>query len=99
MSKVFSEQYGCSASLSDNEMMLGSLEHAGFEIVNTPRESDLNLLVTCTVKVPTKQRMIHTLKDRSKLKKPLIVAGCLTKTEKKIIEKVNPKASLISPDG
>jgi threonylcarbamoyladenosine tRNA methylthiotransferase CDKAL1 len=99
MAKVFSEQYGCSASLSDNEMMLGLLKQAGFKIVDDSKASDLNLIVTCTVKVPTKQRMIYRIKELSKLKKPLIVAGCLAKTYRKEIEKINPKASLISPDG
>lgn len=98
MAKVFSEQYGCSASLSDSEMMLGLLKRSGFEIVDSPKDSDLNLIVTCTVKVPTKQRMIYRIKELSKLKKPLIVAGCLSKTYRKEIEKINPHASLISPD-
>ena len=63
MAKVFSEQYGCSASLSDNEIMLGLLEKAGFKITDDVNGSDLNLIVTCTVKLPTKQRMIHRIKD------------------------------------
>ena len=98
MTKVFSEQYGCSASLSDNEIMLGLLKQAGFEITDSSKDSDLNLIITCTVKIPTKQRMIHRIKELTDLKKPLIVAGCLTKTDRKIIEKINPRASLISPD-
>jgi threonylcarbamoyladenosine tRNA methylthiotransferase CDKAL1 len=98
MAKVFSEQYGCSASLSDNEMMLGLLEESGFKIVNTAKDSDLNLIVTCTVKTPTINRMIYRIKELSKLNKPLIVAGCLAKTNRKVIEKINPHASLISPD-
>ena len=98
MTKIFSEQYGCSASLSDNEIMLGLLKESGFEIVNTPEDSDLNIIVTCSVKVPTTQRMIYRIKELTNLKKPLIVAGCMTKTERQVIEKINPRASLISPD-
>jgi len=98
MKKVFSEQYGCSSSLSDYEIMLGLLKKNGFKIVNNPKDSDLNIIVTCSVKVPTTQRMIYRIKELTDLKKHLIVAGCMTKTERQVIEKINPRASLISPD-
>ena len=98
MKKIFSEQYGCSASLSDNEMMLGLLKESGFEIGNNPKDSDLNIIVTCSVKVPTTQRMKYRITELTNLKKPLIVAGCMTKTERQTIEKINPRASLVSPD-
>jgi len=75
MKKIFSEQYGCSASLSDNEMMLGLLKESGFEIGNNPKDSDLNIIVTCSVKVPTTQRMKYRITELTNLKKPLIVAG------------------------
>ncbi len=98
MIKVFSECYGCSASLSDNEIMLGLLKQAGFRVVNTAEDSDINLIVTCSVKAPTEQRMIYRIKELTRLNKPLIVAGCMPKVEKEIIEKINPHASLLGPD-
>ncbi len=98
MVKIYSEQYGCSSSLSDTQIMLGLLKKSGFEIVNDVKKSDLNLITTCSVKTPTEQRMVHRIKELTKLNKPLIVAGCLPKIKKEIIEKINPRASLIGPD-
>lgn len=98
MTKVFSEQYGCSAALSDKEIMLGLLKQAGFEIAKSVKDSDLNLIVTCIVKSQTEQRMIHRIKELTKSGKPLIVAGCMTKVKKEAIEKLNPYASLVGPD-
>ncbi len=98
MVKVFSECYGCSASSSDNEMMLGLLKQAGFKVVNTVEDSDINLIVTCSVKAPTEQRMVYRIKELTKLDKPMIVAGCMPKVEKEIIERINPHASLLGPD-
>lgn len=98
MIKVFSECYGCSASLSDNEIMLGLLKQAGFRVVNTVEDSDINLIVTCSVKAPTEQRMIYRIKELTKINKPLIVAGCMPKVEKEVIERINPHASLLGPD-
>ncbi len=98
MVKLYGEVYGCSASLSDYEIIVGLLKKAGFEIVEDAKNSDLNFIITCSVKTPTQNRMIYRIKELTKLNKPLIVAGCIPKVEKRIIEKINPKASLIGPD-
>ncbi len=60
-------------------------------------ESDLNIIVTCSVKDSTEHKMLHRIKKLTVDNKPLIVAGCLTKTERKKIEKINPNVSLLGP--
>ncbi|GBC75023.1 tRNA-2-methylthio-N(6)-dimethylallyladenosine synthase [archaeon HR06] len=94
--KVYLEAYGCSASFSDAEMIMGSLEKAGYKLVKDMKEADLNLIVTCSVKSPTANRMYHRIKELSL--KPLVVAGCLPKAERDRVERINPKASLLGPD-
>ncbi len=96
--KVYMETYGCSANQADTEMILGLLNKSGFEIVESPKDSDINIINTCIVKTPTENRMIYRIKKLYSTGKPLIVAGCMTKTEKKVIEKIAPKSSLIGPD-
>ncbi|MEM7825437.1 MAG: tRNA (N(6)-L-threonylcarbamoyladenosine(37)-C(2))-methylthiotransferase [Candidatus Aenigmatarchaeota archaeon] len=96
--KVYILAFGCSASFSDSEMMSGLLKENGFEIADKEEESDLNILVTCNVKLPTEKRMINEIKKFSSLNKPLIVAGCMPSTQKELIEKINPKASLFGPN-
>lgn len=98
MKKVFVETHGCSANTADSEIMAGLLKETDFEIVNSPEESDVNILNTCIVKNPTEQRMIYRIKELTKLNKPLVVAGCMPKTEKNIIEKINPRINMIGPD-
>jgi MiaB-like tRNA modifying enzyme len=98
MKKVFIESYGCSANLSDSQVIAGLLKEKKFEIVNSPKKSNLNIINTCIVKSPTEQRMIFRIKELTKLKKPLIVAGCMPKTSQRTIEKINPEASMIGPD-
>ncbi|MHA1874357.1 MAG: tRNA (N(6)-L-threonylcarbamoyladenosine(37)-C(2))-methylthiotransferase [Candidatus Heimdallarchaeaceae archaeon] len=96
--RIYREVYGCSANVADYEIASGLLERNGFKLVNNENQSDLNILFTCVVKTPTSNRMIHRIKELTKLNKPLIVAGCMPKTEKEVIEKINPKASLLGPD-
>jgi len=96
--KIYMETYGCSANQADGEMMLGLLKEGGFGTVDSPVDSDVNIINTCIVKTPTHNRMIYRIKKLTELKKPLIVAGCMPKVERKVIEKINTKASLIGPD-
>jgi len=96
--KVYMESYGCSANQADGEIMLGLLKKDGFNVVNSPKKSDVNIINTCIVKSPTENKMRYRIKQLSKSKKPLIVGGCMPKTERDIIEKISPNASLIGPD-
>jgi len=96
--KVYLETYGCSANQSDSEIMLGLLKERGYQIVNSPTKSDVNILNTCIVKSPTGNRMKYRIKTLKKIGKPLIVAGCMSKAEKEVVEKLSPKSSLVGPN-
>jgi len=95
MTKIHLEVYGCSANVSDSEIATGLLRKAGFKIVKNLEEADLNIIFTCIVKTPTANRMIYRIKKLTETGKPLIVAGCMPETEREVIEKINPKASLV----
>jgi len=96
MGKIFVEAYGCSASFADSEMILGLILNGGHTIVENPSESDLNVVVTCSVKDATANKMIHRIKSLKT--KPLVVAGCLPKAEKETVERFTEKASLLGPN-
>ncbi len=98
MTKLYASVYGCPSNISDCEISLGLLQEAGFEIVDSSETSDINILFTCIVKAPTEQRMITEIQKLTDLRKPLIVAGCMTKTSQRTIEKINPNAVLVGPD-
>ncbi len=96
--KVYIESYGCSANQADGEMISGLLKKNGFDIINSPESSDINIINTCVVKSPTENRMIYRIKKLASLKTPLVITGCMPKTGKKTIEKIAPNASLLGPD-
>jgi threonylcarbamoyladenosine tRNA methylthiotransferase CDKAL1 len=95
---VWIEAYGCSANIADSEIIAGTLNNHGYNIVNCIDDSDLNIMVTCSVKDSTEHKMLHRIKQLTVDNKPLLVAGCLTKTERKKIEKINPNVSLLGPN-
>jgi threonylcarbamoyladenosine tRNA methylthiotransferase CDKAL1 len=96
MAKIWVEAYGCSASFSDSEMISGLIVNGGHVLAENEKDSDLSVIVTCSVKDVTAHKMIYRIK---KLKsRPLVVAGCLPKAEQLTVEKFNPKASLLGPN-
>jgi len=96
MAKIFVEAYGCSASFADSEMISGLILNDGHTLVDNPLESDLNIVVTCSVKDSTANKMMHRIKSLKT--KPLVVAGCLPKAEKSTVEKFSENASLLGPN-
>ena len=96
MAKIFVEAYGCSASFADSEMISGLILNGGHTLVEDSSESDLNIVVTCSVKDATANKMIHRIKSLKS--KPLVVAGCLPKAEKSTVEKFSENASLLGPN-
>ena len=78
--RVFVRTFGCSSNTADAEIMRGCLVQAGFELAeNAENAENADVLVfnTCGVKSPTENRIIEELREAAKLKKKLIVAGCL----------------------
>jgi len=96
MAKIFVEAYGCSASFADSEMISGLIQNGGHTLVDNSLESDLNIVVTCSVKDATANKMIHRIKSLKA--KPLVVAGCLPKAETSTVEKFTENASLLGPN-
>ena len=96
MAKIWVEAYGCSASFADSEMISGLILNGGHTLAQNSSDSDLNLIVTCSVKDATAHKMIHRIKKMKT--KPLVVAGCLPKAEQFTVERFSPKASLLGPN-
>ena len=96
MAKIWVEAYGCSASFSDSEMISGLIANGGHTLAENPEDSDLSVIVTCSVKDATASKMIHRIKESNS--KPLVVAGCLPKAEKDTVEKFAENASLLGPN-
>ncbi|MCA2003876.1 MAG: tRNA (N(6)-L-threonylcarbamoyladenosine(37)-C(2))-methylthiotransferase [Candidatus Nitrosotenuis sp.] len=96
MARIWVESYGCSASFADAEMISGLIVNGGHTLASSAKDSDLNLIVTCSVKDATANKMVNRIK---KLKtKPLVVAGCLAKAEPRTVERFSSNASLLGPN-
>ncbi|MHB1868763.1 MAG: tRNA (N(6)-L-threonylcarbamoyladenosine(37)-C(2))-methylthiotransferase [Nitrososphaerales archaeon] len=96
--KIYVEGHGCSASLADTEILRGMIEQGGYELVEDQDGADLSVLVTCSVKSVTEQRMLSRIRNISQQgKNKLIVAGCLPKADPSKITKINQNLSMFGP--
>ena len=50
MKKVYIETMGCQMNKSDTERMLGMLSHFGYEEVEDPKNADLLMVNTCSIR-------------------------------------------------
>ena len=96
MARVYVEVYGCSANRADAEIASGLLLEAGHEIVDSAEDADVSVLLTCIVKTPTEHKVVRRLRELEG--KRVVVAGCMPKAQRELVEEVSPDASFVGPD-
>jgi len=98
MPAVFIETFGCAANQADSEFIVGLLKRVGFETAASTEAADIVVLNTCIVKTPTENRIVRRMQDIAASGKPLVVAGCMSKTSQRRIESIAPHACIVGPD-
>lgn len=82
MKKVGFVSLGCPKNLVDSEVMMGTLQQAGYEITSNSDEADTVVVNTCGFIESAKQESIDAILEATRSKengvtKRVIVAGCL----------------------
>ena len=95
--KVYLEVYGCTANKSDASLVKGLLIENKYEIVKKIEESDLIILLTCTVIGTTEQRMLSRLKKFKLYGKKIIVTGCMASVQNDLIKNIYPNVKFLPP--
>ena len=98
LARVFIEVYGCSANMADWEMAAGLLREAGHSIVPDPDGAEASVVLTCTVKTPTENKVVKRIRELSQMEGALVVAGCMPKAQTGLVAEVAPDASMVGPD-
>jgi len=95
MAKIFIETFGCSANYNNSEIMAGLLIEAGHQIVKQPEKSEVIIVNTCTVKLPTENKVKRSIRNFLKLNKKIIIAGCMPEVQKDLLKTIAPDASFV----
>lgn len=83
---IYIKTFGCSHNQSDSEYMAGQLSAYGYTLTDNPKEADLWLINTCTVKSPSQSAMDTLISKGKSANKPLVVAGCVPQGSRNIKE-------------
>jgi threonylcarbamoyladenosine tRNA methylthiotransferase CDKAL1 len=84
--------------MADTEIIRGLVGDGGYELVDDYRQADFSVLVTCSVKSVTEQRMLSRIRTLSSNSQKVVVAGCLPKADPSKVLKVRSDLSLVGPD-
>ena len=97
--KILIETYGCTLNQADSEIIKARLREAGHGVSSglyKGGECDYLILNTCTVKMPTEQRILDRIGKARDMGKKLIVTGCMAGANRDLIAKAAPDAVIVS---
>jgi ribosomal protein S12 methylthiotransferase len=99
MKKLHLVSLGCAKNLVDSEMMLGTLELGGYEVVEDPTEAELLLINTCGFIRPAVEEAVDEILRLAEYKeadpaKKLVVTGCLVQRYGKELQQELPEVDL-----
>jgi threonylcarbamoyladenosine tRNA methylthiotransferase CDKAL1 len=83
---VFLHTYGCSLNQTDSETMAGLLSKDGYRLVEHPKEADAVVINSCTVKHSAESKLFSYIQKIKRLKKPIVVAGCVPQAQKSLLD-------------
>ena len=100
MKKVYIETMGCQMNKSDAERMFGMLEHLGYYQTKEPKEADMLIINTCSVRQLSEDKAFSAIGVWGKWKKEkpdlkIIFAGCVAQQVGKRIFARAPYVDLV----
>ena len=85
--KYFIETYGCQMNVHDSERIAGLLEQAGYDATDEPRDADVVVINTCSVRERAEEKLYTRLEEVRHAsgaigRMPVVaVAGCVAQQE------------------
>jgi len=81
--KLFLDSYGCTLNQADAEIIRGILRKEEFTDLS---DAETVIINTCAVKGATQSKMLSRIREYLALGKRVVVAGCLPKINRKLLE-------------
>ena len=80
MNKIHIETYGCRMNICDSEIIMSLLQHSGNCFVPAPKEADIIILNSCSVREDGHNKIFERLRAFAQEieddKRSVIIAGC-----------------------
>ena len=94
--KYYVESYGCTMNYGEGRKLSRDMASLGYREASSAEEADIVILNTCTVVETTEKKMLARISELKKLKKEVIVTGCMAKVQPRRIE-IRLQESLVLP--
>eukprot|EP00392_Amoebophrya_sp_AT5.2_P001983 g1988.t1 len=88
--KVWLKTFGCSHNASDSEIMAGLLTAEGYVLTEDANDADVLIVNSCTVKNPSQDAAVNLVK-KSGAQKPVILTGCVSQADPKLVQNLEKK--------
>ena len=100
MKKVYIETLGCQMNKSDAERMFGMLEHCGYTQTLEPKEADMLIINTCSIRQLSEDKAYSAIGVWGKWKKKnpdlkIVFAGCVAQQAGKDLFRRAPYVDLV----
>ena len=100
MKKIHITSLGCAKNFVDSEVILGQLQHDGWQIVEQPEEGDVLLVNTCGFVQPAVEEGVDAILKLADIKKnspamKLVVTGCMVQRYKEKLKEEIPEIDLL----
>jgi ribosomal protein S12 methylthiotransferase len=100
MKKIHITSLGCAKNFVDSEVILGQLQHDGWQVVEQPEEGDVLLVNTCGFIQPAVEEGVDAILELADVKKnapamKLVVAGCMVQRYKEKLKEEIPEIDLL----
>lgn len=101
---VYIKTVGCQMNVLDSEMVIADLKRNGYQVVDTPKEADLLLYNTCSIREQAEEKTYSALgklrqtKERHPDKK-IGVLGCMAQKDQEVIFRRAPFVDMVVGPG
>jgi len=95
--RYFVESYGCTMNYGEGDAISGKMKEMGYSPADSADEADIVVLNTCTVIDTTERKMIDRISELKRMKKEIIVTGCMAKVRRSRISIRLPDSIILPP--
>ncbi len=95
--KYYVESYGCTMNYGEGRRLSRDMASMGYSEALCADDADIVILNTCTVVETTEKKMLARISELKKMKKEIIVTGCMAKVQPKRIEIRLPDSVILPP--
>jgi MiaB-like tRNA modifying enzyme len=95
--KYYVESYGCTMNYGEGRKLSRDMASLGYTEAADADEADIVILNTCTVVETTEKKMLSRISELKRMRKEVIVTGCMAKAQPKRIEIRLPESIVLPP--